>query len=170
MKRFTHKSPQSVFSTRGLLLTLVLMATGGIAASEAQAQGGMYGFQPFGFYQPYGIQYRSSVPTPPYFSVNPPVYYGTRHHRPYGISPFATPPQVTAPAGYEGQPAPQGIRSRHYSGPVGNPFVCRSDSPSASTSNTVAVSPADFTPGKVQTNPFAAEEIYVASKQPNQGI
>ncbi|WP_231602664.1 hypothetical protein [Neorhodopirellula pilleata] len=157
-------------------MTLALFALASLAfGSASYAQGpGLYGFQPFGFYQPYGIQYRSSVATPPYFSVNPPVYYGTRHYRPYGISPFAAPPQVTAPAGYHGQPGASGVRSRHYSGPVGNPFICRSDSvPSASTSSDETVSNASnggqtqqvanaFTPGKVQTNPFVATEVQLA--------
>lgn len=140
------------------------------SANEAQAQqAGIQGFQPFGFYQPYGIRYRSSVATPPYFSVNPPVYYGTRHYRPYGISPFATPPQVTAPPNYHGQPGSSGLRSRHYAGPVGNPFICRSETPSAdapSVTKTAKVSRQTraIEPGKVQTNPFVEPEAYLARR------
>lgn len=177
MKRSLASLFPSTRSNRNRWATLVLFALAGLAfASTSQAQNpGLYGFQPFGFYQPYGIQYRSSVATPPYFSVNPPVYYGTRHYRPYGISPFAAPPQVTAPASYEGQPGASGVRSRYYSGPVGNPFICRSDSsPSASASSddeTVSNASADgpspqiaqaFTPGKVQNNPFVATEVQLA--------
>lgn len=65
--------------------------------STAAAQNpGQYGFLPFGFYQPYGANYGTSLKTPPYFALNPPVYYGTRHARPYGLSPFASPPMVAA--------------------------------------------------------------------------
>lgn len=154
----------------------VLALAGATASNDVQAQGfGLNGFQPFGFYQPYGIQYRSSVATPPYFSVNPPVYYGTRHYRPYGISPFAAPPQVTAPASYQGQAAASGMRSRNFSGPMGNPFVCQSDSPNATapvsdetvsvdrTQSEQLVSTKKFTPGQVQSNPFVPREVHFAS-------
>ena len=168
-------SPDTLLAPRRWAAWALFALAGFTFGNTSQAQGpGLYGFQPFGFYQPYGIQYRSSVATPPYFSVNPPVYYGTRHHRPYGISPFAAPPQVTAPAGYQGQPGASGVRSRHYSGPVGNPFICRSDSMSSASpasDETVSSPTADgqslkvanaFTPGKVQTNPFVATEIQLA--------
>ena len=70
-------------------------------ASATQPVG--YPFVPFGFYQPYGASFGSSLPTPPYFSMNPPVYYGARHARPYGMSPFASPPMVSAGQGYRGR-------------------------------------------------------------------
>jgi hypothetical protein len=38
------------------------------------------------------------IPTPPYFALHPPVYYGQRHFRDYGGSPFARSAQ-TAQAG-----------------------------------------------------------------------
>ncbi|WP_146454430.1 hypothetical protein [Rubripirellula tenax] len=69
-------------------------------AASAQGFGAGVGFVPFGFYQPYGAQYSTSIRTPPYFATNPPVYYGARHARPYGLSPFAAPPQVQAGADY----------------------------------------------------------------------
>ena len=40
------------------------------------------------------------LPLPPYFALHPPVYYGTRYARPYGVSPFAAPPQVQVPSDY----------------------------------------------------------------------
>lgn len=150
-------------------LALVLLGAF-LSANEAQAQNpGIQGFQPFGFYQPYGIQYRSSVATPPYFSVNPPVYYGTRHYRPYGISPFATPPQVTAPPNYHGRPGSSGLRSRTYTGPVGNPFICQSgntsnNTPSLAKGAKVTQERLAFEPGKVQTNPFVESERYLARR------
>ncbi|MCD0461578.1 hypothetical protein [Roseiconus lacunae] len=62
-----------------------------------------YPFVPYGIYQPYGAQYGSTLQTPPYFALNPPVYYGARHARPYGMSPFAAPPMVEAGPGYRGR-------------------------------------------------------------------
>ena len=141
-----------------------------LSANEAQAQyAGIQGFQPFGFYQPYGIQYRSSVAPPPYFSVNPPVYYGTRHYRPYGISPFATPPQVTAPPNYHGQPGSSGLRSRHYTGPVGNPFICRSETSAGESPNVAETASSSHRsrvpePGQVHANPFVNPDTYLAQR------
>jgi hypothetical protein len=43
----------------------------------------------WGFAGAYG-GYRNNVPTPPYFALHPPVYYGKRYQRPYGDSPFAS--------------------------------------------------------------------------------
>jgi hypothetical protein len=107
-----------------------------IAPSTAAAQNpGQYGFLPFGFYQPYGASYGTSLKTPPYFALNPPVYYGTRHARPYGLSPFASPPMVAAGENYQSRlrvqfqqprvptpgPAPLGeIRCNPYSEQPGN--------------------------------------------------
>ncbi|EMI57994.1 hypothetical protein [Rhodopirellula sallentina] len=136
---------------------------------------GPYGFQAYGFYQPYGAQYRSRVGTPPYFALNPPVYYGTRHFRPYGISPFAAPPQVSAPAGYHGQAGASGLRARTYEGPVSNPFICRSASFDApvkkgevvennwSEADTLATANT-FKPGQIRSNPFVEVETHLVSR------
>jgi len=80
------------------LLALAYFGAPGKAAAQSPAQ---YGFPPFGFYQPYGANYGTSLKTPPYFALNPPVYYGTRHARPYGLSPFASPPMVAAGENYQ---------------------------------------------------------------------
>ncbi len=155
-----------------ILAIVVLAAT----ASESEAQAQCFGFQPYGFYQPYGIQYRSSVPTPPYFSVSPPVYYGTRHYRPYGVSPFSAPPQVSAGNSYQSQPAASGMRQRSYGGPVGNPFICVSNSPSTQSKNTnesgsvntaneLVSTNKSFVPGQVQSNPFVDTEVHFASRE-----
>lgn len=151
---------------------MVGLSTQGIASAQGL---GVYGFQPYGFYQPYGVRYRSSVAKPPYFALNPPVYYGTRHFRPYGISPFAAPPQVSAPAGYEGRAGAPGRRSNRYEGPVSNPFICNScdagtskrfqsiGAGAAPSAATVAFKKA-VRPGKVQTNPFVKESAYFARR------
>lgn len=155
---------------------LTVSLVGLLSNQAASAQGlGAYGFQPYGFYQPYGVRYRSSTATPPYFALNPPVYYGTRHFRPYGISPFAAPPQVSAPAGYEGQAGASGVRSGSYHGPTGNPFICQSCDNGASTDATQSVAKRNvteasltanrpFEPGKVKTNPFVQEETHFARR------
>ncbi len=96
--------------TMATLVAAALLASCGDRATAQQPFG--FGFQPFGFYQPYGINYRSRTPTPPYFALNPPVYYGARYSRPYGISPFASPPVVAAPQGYQGR-----LRSDFDEGP-----------------------------------------------------
>lgn len=78
-----------------LALTFVCVPSNVVAQNPGQ-----YGFLPFGFYQPYGASYGTSLRTPPYFALNPPVYYGVRHARPYGISPFASPPMVAGGENY----------------------------------------------------------------------
>lgn len=85
---------------RPLLLPILALLVAVSTATSAQASDGYYDFPFAGFYQPYGIRYSTSVRTPPYFAVNPPVYYGARHARPYGISPFASLPQVKASSDY----------------------------------------------------------------------
>lgn len=132
-------------------------------SAQAQAPFG-FGFQPFGFYQPYGVQFRSSVPTPPYFALNPPVYYGTRHYRPYGVSPFASPPQVGVPATYEAIAEPRASQRPGFGGPVSNPFICQRDPnrvtgslASASGREAVASAQGPTEPGAVRRNPFVAE-------------
>jgi hypothetical protein len=52
---------------------------------------GGYGGYDNGYVYPFFYRVRS-IPTPPYFSLHPPVYYGPRIlYRPYGNSPFAYP-------------------------------------------------------------------------------
>lgn len=127
------------------LLALPEPATAGYPAN--------LGFLPFGFYQPYGVRYRTSTPTPPYFALNPPVYYGARHARPYGLSPFASPPLVTPGAGYRSR-----LRTEFMEpvvptpAPQCNPCVSHSQSVSnAGPSPTVAQGP-------VRDNPFVTVE------------
>lgn len=130
-----------------LALLFVLVALG-VESKSANAQGYGYPFVPFGFYQPYGAQYSTSIATPPYFATNPPVYYGTRYARPYGISPFAAPPSMATPSSYQGHPAAQNYSAPYYSAPRQpecNPYVCASDT--AKSHNKV-------TKGEIRLNPF----------------
>lgn len=84
-----------------VLLTIICLQ--GLSVKASAEQVAVPGVFPFGFYQPYGVSYGNSIRTPPYFATNPPVYYGARYTRPYGLSPFAAPPQLTSPAEYHGK-------------------------------------------------------------------
>ncbi len=160
-------------------LALALVAAG-FTCSPASAQhpganafaGGGFPWMPFGFYQPYGAHYGTSLRTPPYFALNPPVYYGTRYSRPYGLSPFAAPPVVNAPASYEGR-----VAQRFVSPPVTNPYVegaCEQCSHSGSTSGEWEARKTDVPQatvvkaakviGAVRTNPFVEQASRVASR------
>ncbi|MDA9777561.1 hypothetical protein N9D38_03910 [Rubripirellula sp.] len=91
------------------LAIICLLVTSSVASAEHVS---LSGFVPFGFYQPYGLSYGTSVRTPPYFATNPPVYYSGRYARPYGLSPFAAPPMLQVSPGYRGEldPATAEIR------------------------------------------------------------
>jgi hypothetical protein len=152
-----------------IFFSLCLAALGGFfTASSAKAQGfggqGNLGFLPWGFYQPYGAQYGTSLRTPPYFATNPPVYYGARYARPYGLSPFASPPMLSAPASYAGRESTQFVRP-----PMGNPYVtescvdCFGDA-SKNESSLASNAPVARTMGEVQINPFAVDSSRVAKR------
>ncbi|MCU0710703.1 MAG: hypothetical protein MUC43_01495 [Pirellula sp.] len=68
------------------LLAASLVYLGSAKTAEAQDP---FAFQ-FGYTLGYQNSFRYRVPTPPYFAVHPPVYYGKRYARPYGESPFAS--------------------------------------------------------------------------------
>lgn len=115
---------------------------------------------PFGFfgnYQPYGLQSRSSVATPPYFSVHPPVYYGSRHTRPYGMSPFAMYPQVAAPNTYQGR-----LDSDFVTPTRTNPYCETLPAPS----NIMSAGKKQRTNGLVRNNPFVekSDAVLVGSE------
>lgn len=138
---------------RLLVASVVALAAAVCFSDHASAQHPAgYPFFPFGFYQPYGAQYGATQPTPPYFALNPPVYYGARYARPYGMSPFASPPLVSQPAGYTGR-----LRStfhqppREVTAPSCNPCVSHSQRPAKTTL------------GEIRQNPFV-ESGQLASK------
>lgn len=130
------------------IAALALLALGGSETASANNTAG-YPFFPFGFYQPYGAQYGNSISTPPYFATNPPVYYGARHARPYGMSPFASPPLVGASQGYRGR-----LRTNFTPPPV-KPITRASATCNPCVSHNGAVKP--VVTGLVRTNPFVAE-------------
>lgn len=127
------------------------------AADPAAYSGFPFGF---GFYQPYGIRYSTSVRTPPYFAVNPPVYYGQRHYRPYGASPFASLPLVEAGENYRTRPADRFFAPPPQP-PVVNPYCANLKGVDAS--RTAQVSEVrEVKPSPIQINPFVAERVAVA--------
>ena len=141
-------------------LTFIFVFSFSAGEASAQAPGGL-GFFPYGFYQPYGAQYGTSLRTPPHFAVNPPVYYGARHARPYGISPFASPPMVSAGAGYQSR-----LRSGFLSPPVATPPRILSN-PCIHT-NSMLLGKKSATSeeklGEVRSNPFVDEVERLAKK------
>ena len=137
------------------MLLAVAMLAGcafGCSSTASADHPSAYPFFPFGFYQPYGARFGTSLQTPPYFATNPPVYYGARHARPYGMSPFAAPPMVSAPNSYRGR-----LRTGFHE-PVLPPAAVE---PAAC--NTCMARSATTPVGVVRVNPFMAEG-QVASK------
>jgi hypothetical protein len=152
------------------ILTIGLALASAMTAGQADAfhGPGNLGFMPFGFYQPYGVRYSNAVRTPPHFAINPPVYYGSRYARPYGESPFASPPLLSAPSSYQVQPAAQFVRPPAMIGrEVCNPFAGElgaSDLPAAddvvmnAAAQGTAIDAATNAIGPVRFNPFAASD------------
>lgn len=139
-----------------IFLTLFIIAVSFAATSERASanHGALAGFLPFGYYQPYGVTYNSSVRTPPYFATNPPVYYSQRYSRPYGLSPFASPPMLQSPVGYSGKvetPSAEIRVPESASEQVSGAGVPRT---TVNLSSEVAV---ETQLGPVRSNPFASE-------------
>ena len=79
-----------------------------------------YGFQ-FGYTQAYQNSFANRLPTPPYFSVYPPVYYGQRYARPYGDSPYASFPTLRSAPNYYPTPREVPFRTRSVINPYALP-------------------------------------------------
>lgn len=131
-----------------ILLAIAAVATIAMASPQSASAHNPagYGLGVFGgFYQPYGARFNTAGPRPPYFALNPPVYYGARYARPYGMSPFAALPSVNTPADYKSRQ-----RTNFYAAPRTAPVAaptcgdCYSDSKAVDT-------------GLVRMNPFVAE-------------
>lgn len=150
---------------RSILLSALALAASLVIGSQANANDGFaYSGFPFGFgiYQPYGIRYSTSVRTPPYFAVNPPVYYGQRHYRPYGASPFASLPLVEAGAGYRTRPASHGalpsLSVPHPSSARLNPF-CLNENVGGKGPKLVSVEEASRQTAAERMNPFVGSQV-----------
>ena len=89
-----------------MISKLILSCSAALALSfvcpAAQAQD-PYAFQ-FGYSMGYQNSFRNRLPSPPYFSVYPPVYYGKRFERPYGDSPYAAFSQLRSAPDYHPVP------------------------------------------------------------------
>lgn len=143
---------------------VVFAAFAAIACSSisetAQAQD-PYGFQ-FAYTLGYQYGFRNRLPTPPYFSIYPPVYYGARYQRPYGDSPYAAFPQLQPAPDYHPVPKQAPYRSRS----VTNPHVQHhSVSPIPSSSIGEPIAQVN-TPGKTVKiiNPYAQPQFADTSK------
>ncbi len=119
-------------------------------------------YEPFGLYG-YGLAlgpsyvFRNRLPTPPYFSVYSPVYYGQQYERPYGISPFASLPEVHVPQTYIAQPRATAsfVLNPHCAveSVVPQPTSVEVEAPLASTGKSVWVE-----------NPYVSVEAQIAVK------
>lgn len=88
---------------RKLWLMLALTSMSALGGAElAQAQDPTMGYL-YGFSQGQAQRFANRLPTPPYFSIYPPVYYGKRFERPYGDSPYASWPTLQPADNYRPQ-------------------------------------------------------------------
>lgn len=155
------------FPMKKFVLAAAMLLVAVLTSNTASAQQpGPYGFLPYGFYQPYGAQYGSSIRKPPYFATNPPVYYGARHSRPYGLSPFASPPMVVARDDYRSRlrlqfsqprvPTPAPLCNPHCDG-VDAPMVEEIETPEPESATEPVL-------GAVRINPFVQSADRLANK------
>ncbi len=103
------------FGTLCGVLALVGWATVAVSAEGSEPfRGWGRGYAPY--YSPYSADFTGlygigRIPTPPYFSLHPPVYYSYPVARPYGYGPYAYPPYVMTPE--LAQPAPKVIHNQY---------------------------------------------------------
>jgi hypothetical protein len=128
---------------------------GGGASAFAQDNGFMWYF---GGWRPYGLSTSTVLPTPPYFSVFPPVYYGERYSRPYGVSPFAAMPRDVAYPSYQARPVADG-RS------MSNPYCCDETGSSVQPLQLDAQPTEVAQITRVRVNPFADVPELLADRQ-----
>lgn len=105
-----------------LMLTLVLFACtqSVVSAHNGLGLAYLYGYRGF-------PGQRSFAPSPPYFSLHPPVYYGKRYARPYGASPFAAWPQLQANPAYSPEiatPRSQTFNNPYFDGAPAPGHAC----------------------------------------------
>ncbi len=81
------------------LLIAGLLTVGLSASAKADGDGLALAYL-FGYGGFNNARVSSFAPSPPYFALHPPVYYGQRYTRPYGASPFAAWPQLQGNAAY----------------------------------------------------------------------
>ena len=120
---------------RRLLPALAMAACFSVAGTAAAQDGNAYGVG-------LGFGYGAAWVAPgrcansyriPYFALHPPVYYGEKVARPYGFTPFATPPGIV-PA--EVQFVPKELKE------IANPFYREESARSARAVETAPARPA----------------------------
>ena len=97
------KSKFGLMALRGALVGAFVLGTTLASSATAQAQDPGFGFL-YGYSVGQARSFRSNLPTPPYFSIYPPVYYGERFARPYGDSPYASWPTLQSNPNYRPEP------------------------------------------------------------------
>ncbi len=143
----------SKFGWKSVVLLAALAGSLSLGSTEANGQDPAFGFL-YGYSVGQSQRFRSNLPTPPYFSIYPPVYYGERYARPYGDSPFASWPTLQSNPAYRPEPK-QDMRQG-----IVNPYC--------SPSNEHVPAPAPVAIGKKVTiiNPYVLveEEPKIAAK------
>ena len=138
-----------------LILSIASVLALGSFSASVQAQG-PWEYQ-FGYTQGYQNSFRNRLPTPPYFAIYPPVYYGQRYERPYGDSPYAAFPQLQSAPGYHPVPKETPLRTST----VLNPHATQSI---GSKIEPVAVVPPRAGRTVEIINPYAMEQEQIASR------
>lgn len=139
------------------IIALFVVAVG-LSSLPCSAQDPFFGYN-YGYALGPSWVFRNRLPTPPYFSIYSPVYYGQQYQRPYGISPYAALPQVNVPPSYQAEPRAT-VRS------VVVPNVCLE----AASEPTQSVSTEEESPlasvGKSVwvENPFVSKDSAIAAK------
>ncbi len=130
-----------------------------VAAAGRSAQASEPGFSfAFGYSLGQANQFRNRLPAPPYFSIYPPVYYGERHERPYGESPYASWPLLQASSDYQARPKQAPVQ-------FVNPHVPAATPCASCGQGVVEASPAEM--GKMVTivNPFVVPNASVVANE-----
>ena len=143
------------------ILTLATLVAIGSFCQTTQAQD-PYGFHS-GYAQGYQNSFRNRLPTPPYFAIYPPVYYGKRFERPYGDSPYAAFPQLQSAPNYHPVPKETPIRSTT----VMNPHIDLV--PNVKVNSGYTNEPVTLVPHRVGRtveiiNPYASEQVALQGK------
>ena len=136
---------------RVCMLTLVAAGLLAIGSQTAEAQNpgnaatGYYSGN-FGYYNMLSRLYNTGhVPVPPYFALQPPVYYSQPVARPYGYSPYAYPRWIETP-----QPKPV-VKPAMISNPFVTPKVKKAEPNKAVTAQMIF-------------NPYVLDAAGVASR------
>lgn len=131
-------------------IAVAAIALIGMAMTPATEVSADYGFGYFGF----PLSRTTSLQNPPYFAMHPPVYYGARHARPYGLSPFASKSLLSAGPDYHsrlmhsGGKVEKANQTDAAAAPSGNPYVNHAGNPYVkSTASAPSV-------GKIKLNPY----------------